>query len=159
MKSSTNTLDERRKIRKGIEGYHLKDKAVMIDALKEKYGSSVVDVIETARGKMMREIWQNIAQKVGDDSIDSLIANLWSDVFFDYTYTTNDKDETTMNVTWCLFAEVARELKLQNLAFHLYCVDDPHIVEGFNPKMGFKRTKTLMEGHDCCNHCYWMKKE
>ncbi|TFH07921.1 MAG: hypothetical protein E4H14_07485 [Candidatus Thorarchaeota archaeon] len=38
--------------------------------------------------------------------------------------------------------------------YSLYCVDDEYMVMGFNPKMEFTRSKTLMEGHDCCNHCY-----
>ncbi|MHA2213812.1 MAG: L-2-amino-thiazoline-4-carboxylic acid hydrolase [Candidatus Thorarchaeota archaeon] len=28
---------------------------------------------------------------------------------------------------------------------------------GFNPKMKFERTKTLMEGDGYCDHCYTLK--
>ncbi|MFW9789019.1 MAG: L-2-amino-thiazoline-4-carboxylic acid hydrolase, partial [Candidatus Thorarchaeota archaeon] len=38
-----------------------------------------------------------------------------------------------------------------------FCNEDEHIVAGFNPSIKFSRTKTLMEGHDCCDHCYVMK--
>jgi len=39
----------------------------------------------------------------------------------------------------------------------MFCQNDFYIAEGFNSKIGLKRTKTLMEGHDCCDHFYYMK--
>lgn len=43
------------------------------------------------------------------------------------------------------------------MANYIFCAGDPYIVEGFNPKMGFKRTKTLTLGDDCCDHFYYYK--
>lgn len=151
-------INEKRKTRMNVEKYHLFDKATMIDALTKQFGPLVIETIKEARGVMMEKIWQQIAENAHDNSIDTLIENLWSENFFDFTISKNKEGKVQMNVTWCLFAEIAKECNLQTLAFQLYCVDDPHIVKGFNPKMGFKRTKTLMEGHNCCDHCYWMTK-
>lgn len=39
---------------------------------------------------------------------------------------------------------------------HLVCAADLHMAEGFNPKMGFQRMNTLMEGQDHCNHFFFM---
>ena len=71
--------------------------------------------------------------------------------------TKNSENEVQMNVTRCIFAEIAQELGIEEWGFRLYCKDDPHMVEGYNPKMEFKRTKTLMEGDDCCDHWYRLK--
>ena len=34
------------------------------------------------------------------------------------------------------------------------CFADFALPEGFNPKIKLVRDKTLMQGHDCCNHRY-----
>ncbi len=152
----SENINDTRKARIAVERYHLTDKATMIEALIKKFGPTVLDTIKEARGVMMENIWKQVAENTKDASIDSLVENLWSEDFFDFTLSRDDTGKVQMNVTWCLFAEVAKACKLENLAYQLYCVDDPHIVKGFNPNIIFKRTKTLMEGHNCCDHCYWM---
>ena len=44
---------------------------------------------------------------------------------------------------------------------YLYmCLSDYSIIEGYNPDIGFKRSKTIMQGDDYCDHCYfWKEKE
>ena len=37
------------------------------------------------------------------------------------------------------------------------CHPDFAMTEGYNPKMKLLRTKTLMQGDDCCNHCWVME--
>ena len=63
-----------------------------------------------------------------------------------------------MNITKCPLADLAKEVNAEDWGYILYCCDDPNIVEGFNPEMDLKRTKTLMQGDDCCDHFYCMKK-
>jgi hypothetical protein len=41
-----------------------------------------------------------------------------------------------------------------DLGYILSCYGDYASAEGFNPKMRMIRTKTLMQGSDCCNHRY-----
>jgi len=36
-------------------------------------------------------------------------------------------------------------------------MSDYGITDGFNPQIEFSRTKTLMQGDACCNHCYKMR--
>jgi hypothetical protein len=55
------------------------------------------------------------------------------------------------NVTRCGYADMYRELGMEDLGYHLSCARDFAMVEGFNPKMRLERTKTLMEGADCCD--------
>jgi hypothetical protein len=57
-------------------------------------------------------------------------------------------------VTECLWAKTYRDLNAGDLGYILSCDADYASAEGFNPKMRMIRTKTLMQGDDCCNHRY-----
>jgi len=150
-------LQKKREARKNIERYHLVDKVTIIDALVQRFGAPALETIHEARALLMQNLWKEVADGAKDNSIETLIDTLWSEEFFDYTFTKDKDGKTKMNVSWCLFAELAKELDMQELAFEILCVDDQYICEGFNSNIEFTRTKTLMEGHDCCDHCYCYK--
>jgi hypothetical protein len=57
-------------------------------------------------------------------------------------------------VTECLWAKTYREANAGDLGYILSCYGDYASAEGFNPKMRMIRTKTLMQGNDCCNQRY-----
>ena len=61
-----------------------------------------------------------------------------------------------MKVHECIFATVFRERNAPEIGYAYFCWGDFAHVEEFNPKIKFIRDKTLMEGHDCCNHRYVM---
>lgn len=62
-----------------------------------------------------------------------------------------------MKVTECLWAKTFREAKAADLGFNCICFADYAMAEAFNPKIKLIRDKTLMQGHDCCNHKYVFK--
>jgi hypothetical protein len=55
-------------------------------------------------------------------------------------------------VTECLWAKTHREAKAADLGYILCCYPDFPSASAFNPNIRLIRTKTLMQGHDCCNH-------
>lgn len=65
--------------------------------------------------------------------------------------------EFRMTVRRCRFAEMYRELGLGDAGHALSCARDFKLVEGFNPDIKLTRTKTLMEGHDCCDFVFKAK--
>ncbi len=58
------------------------------------------------------------------------------------------------NVTKCKYAEMYKEMGIQDLGFDLSCNRDFNLVEGFNKNIKLKRTKTLMQGDDYCDFRY-----
>ena len=60
-----------------------------------------------------------------------------------------------VNVTRCRYAEMYREHGLEEFGFLLSCGRDMALVEGFNPKIRFTRTKTIMEGEDFCDFVFF----
>lgn len=57
----------------------------------------------------------------------------------------------SLNVTYCRFAQMYRELGISELGYIFSCGRDFAMLEGFNSNIRFTRTKTLMEGGDCCD--------
>ena len=45
----------------------------------------------------------------------------------------------------------------EDLMYQHTCSVDECIATTFNPQIGFRRTKTLMQGDEYCDHFYYMK--
>ncbi len=54
----------------------------------------------------------------------------------------------------CLYAEVFRSLNAADLGLIILCNGDVTSAEAFHPKLRLERTKTLMQGDDCCDFKY-----
>ena len=57
-----------------------------------------------------------------------------------------------LHVTECLWAKTFRAARAADIGYAVSCHPDYASARAFNPRMRMIRTKTLMEGHDCCNH-------
>ena len=60
-------------------------------------------------------------------------------------------------ISQCLWAKVFRDDDAADIGYACICHPDFAVASGFNPKLKLIRTKTLMQGHDCCNHRYVME--
>jgi len=56
-----------------------------------------------------------------------------------------------VNVTRCKYAEMYREHGLEDFGYLLSCGRDFALMKGFNPKIKFTRTQTIMEGAAYCD--------
>jgi hypothetical protein len=55
-------------------------------------------------------------------------------------------------VTECLWAKTFREANASDIGYAIICYPDYASALALNPKLKLIRTKTLMQGNDCCNH-------
>jgi hypothetical protein len=99
--------------------------------LAEEYsGNSIAEL-----SKIVKEEWAN------DDALEAkIIKETETELFFDITY--------------CGYVGIYEKLGVRKLGCILSCIRDFYFLEGFNPKIKLARTKTLMEGGDCCNFRY-----
>ena len=142
------------------EKRHLKEKVLLLRALESELGANVRAIVKRERANSVRAQWTEIAESEGKNDIEDLIRILWDGIsdFVHYEVVDQHDGYTQLRVHHCFFAEIAKELGVdKDWGFELYCADDPHIVAGFNPCIELKRSKTLMEGHDYCDHCYILK--
>jgi hypothetical protein len=66
-----------------------------------------------------------------------------------------DSDEAfETKITECLWAKTFRDSGAADIGYAYICHGDFAMARVNNPKIRLIRTKTLMQGHDCCNHRY-----
>ena len=58
------------------------------------------------------------------------------------------------NVTRCRYAEMYREMGLEEIGGLLSCVRDYEFMQGYNPNITYSRTQTLMQGASHCDFKY-----
>ena len=63
-----------------------------------------------------------------------------------------------IEISECLWAKTFREAGAPEIGYAACCSGDWAMCQAFNPKMRLTRTKTLMQGDDCCNY-RWVLEE
>jgi predicted ArsR family transcriptional regulator len=127
-----------------------------LDALQREFGPAVSDIVLRTRAEAIEQEWRAIAKTLPANGNDGLLGTLWKwvgEAGFEFTHEKQGR-VMRMRVTKCPIADMAIKIGKQDWGFKCYCCDDPSIVRGYNDQMKFTRTKTLMEGHDCCDHTY-----
>lgn len=71
-----------------------------------------------------------------------------------YDVVEDTKTAFGIRVRDCLSARVFHESGAADLGYAAICHADYALPQGFNPNITLVRDKTLMQGHDCCNHRY-----
>ena len=99
--------------------------------LAEQYsGNSIAELT-----KIVKEIWAR------DDAMEIRMIK-------------EDERELCFDVIYCGYAEIYEKMGIRELGYILSCSRDFPFMEGFNPEITLKRTKTLMEGAEYCDFRY-----
>ncbi len=121
---------------------------------EEKFGSDFNEIAEDILATKTRDSWAARAASWNSTSLDVLVRVMWED--WTEGEFSIDKSEGYVQIkcTKCPIADAYRSIGHSELGLLFQCSEDPHIVAGYNPKMKFKRTKTLMAGDEMCDHYY-----
>jgi predicted ArsR family transcriptional regulator len=143
---------------KTVHGMYIKQQIEMFDALKAALGEQVEDVIRQTASRNACQLIQFLGQQAGSRTIDDLVDVLWEPLRGKGYEFTRQKtaDGVHMRCTVCPFASMYRAMNGAGWGFALYCAVDEALTTTFNPQIGFRREHTLMEGHDCCDHFYFI---
>jgi len=63
-------------------------------------------------------------------------------------------DAFKFDVNRCIRAEIFKEFDAQDVGYKVACQPDLEVLPVFHPNLKLKRTKTLMEGDECCDFEY-----
>lgn len=133
-------------------------KIAALEAMGERFGRErVVALIARICRKETSEYWGQLARDEGG-TLDDLVRLLWSplpDMGFEFTSKPLPGGGLEFCVTRCPQAELGRALGAPDWLYAMTCSTDPHAAAAFG--LGFERTKTLMQGHDCCDHTYFVE--
>ena len=148
--TSTSLLEQRR-----IEANIIKPLVAAFEAElgREKTQEILTQVIV----KLAHQTGEQLRQVSADDGLQSFAAMLplWQrDDALELEILESRDDVLRFNVTRCRYAEMYRELGLDELGYTLSCNRDAALIEGFSPRIKFTRTQTLMEGAPYCDFLY-----
>jgi predicted ArsR family transcriptional regulator len=139
--------------------WHTQEKIALLEALSARFGSGVLDVVDQVIEERARRFGMIIAQREGASSVDDLIRILWEPERAQGLEYTAERlpDGVQIRCTRCPMHELARDIRQTEWMHRLVCAADPYVVAGFSSKIRLRRTKTLMQGDDCCDHFYSVK--
>jgi len=141
------------------EGWGRRDTVQLLRDLSRKYGPTAAPTIERFLASCITEDWAEAGRKEAHPGteIQDFIRALWEPLKSEgFSFTQKDEDgKVEFRVTKCPIHELAERTGMHAWLYHLACATDFYSAPAFSPKIGFARTKTLMEGHDCCNHTYF----
>lgn len=136
--------------------------SALIKGFAEKFGEK--DSIELAKEIICKDAvlsGKALAEKFGGNSfteLQQIVEEVWAQ---DGTMTIENMElmvtKLQFKVTKCGYAELYESLGVKDIGTVLSCCRDFAFVDGFNPKLKLVRTKTIMQGDDCCDFCYQIK--
>ncbi|MGA9760949.1 MAG: L-2-amino-thiazoline-4-carboxylic acid hydrolase [Gaiellaceae bacterium] len=133
-------------------------KIAVFESVSDKLGRKrVLDLIAKICADETGGYWRGLARE-GGGTLDDLVRLLWNplpELNFEFS-SESRPDGLQFCVTRCPHAELAAELGAADWLYALVCAGDPHIAAAFDPPIRFRRTKTLMQGDDCCDHAYFV---
>lgn len=139
---------DRRKIEAEIAG-------PLIKAFIEELGEDkALAVVRSVIGKLARQSGMDLAKALGGNTMADLARGLtaWAKGdAYEMEGITLSAAEYVYNITRCRYAEMYKAIGMADLGVILSCGRDFELISGFNPKMKLTRTKTIMEGWDCCD--------
>ena len=139
---------DRRRIEAQIAGPLIK--AFIEDLGEEK----ALSVVRRVIGQLARQSGKDLAKALGGTTMTDLARGLmaWAKGdAYEMEVISLTETEYIYNITRCRYAEMYKEIGLADLGVVLSCGRDFELISGFNPKMKLARTKTIMQGYDCCD--------
>ena len=71
-----------------------------------------------------------------------------------FTIIVDSETKLEFKITECLYAKVFKELDETEKGYRFYCKLDLVLAKIYHPNVKLTRTKTLMEGNECCKFTY-----
>lgn len=130
---------------------------------QEKAQSIIAEAIKQdaiRQGKTMAANTRSSSGKLLPTSIATLVAiqPLWTkEDALTIEPVSQSEEHLTYRVTRCRYAEMYREMGLEEIGYLLSCNRDLSFIEGYAPNITLERPHTLMQGDHYCDFHYQVK--
>lgn len=133
-------------------------RAGLFRKLVDRFGSEVPAVVSQHTIEQARARLETADLERRD--LGAVMELLWDQMVEGTEFTVEERSPGLLKirVTKCLFADEMRRLGAADIGDAFYCSYDHGFRRGLNPAIRFARTKTLMNGDECCNHTYELEK-
>lgn len=127
--------------------------------LQQKYGPQVADDIAEVLTEKVHEKWNSMHKD--DASLHKLYELMWEkrDGIIEKDVEVKNDDELRLKVRKCFYADEYKKLGAEDLGYKYSCMCEYPAVDVFNPRISFRRHKTIMQSNEYCDHCYRIVKE
>lgn len=133
----------------------------LLKEMDETYGEAAKNAVaEFLKLNLLRD-WAQVGEKEAHEGteIDDFFRILWEPLQktgFEFTRKDNG-GVVELTVTRCPVFELAEKTGMHEWFYRIACTSDFYSTPSFSSEIGFIRTKTLMQGDECCNHTYYYK--
>jgi len=139
---------------RGLANSYVYSLVAVVRAVEKQYGK---EGKELARRAYMGN--RETRPKVGDPSADlhEFCDNLdrGCRVTHQFVRVVDEPNRVKYSFTKCMWAEAFSSLNATDIG-HWFCDTDEPSIKAYNPRLGFKRTKTLMDGDKVCDHEFYV---
>lgn len=128
--------------------------------IKEMGKEKLIEFLKEKTKKEMFAYGASQAKKAEDNSLNSYVEQFRGDNYKDLITTefvTDNETTFELKVSECIWATTFKKNDAADIGFAAVCYGDYWWPKGFNAEIKFERDKTLMQGHDCCNHKYFVE--
>jgi hypothetical protein len=127
-------------------------------ALEKEMGQDkLLDFLKKKTQAQLFNVGQQQAKRSPDNGFQTYITT-FKDPSYEKTLTKEIVEDTDkafeLKVTECIWASIFLQAKAGEIGYAAVCYGDYAWAEGFNQKIKLIRDKTLMQGHEYCNHRY-----
>lgn len=141
------------------ERHHLTEQLAILKNLRERFGEEAIKIASRARlgvhRAWIRHWSQNGAGRPSDIFNHSAFGVTSADEsLLEYEVLEDSDEKFEVHITKCRYADFYLEQGEPEIGYAMHCALDFGEAEAFSPDIVLKRTKTLMQGDRCCNHCY-----
>ena len=124
---------------------------------KRDFGPEYNELVREILAENVCKNARNWAKEKGISTADDIVENMWEGWEEGEFTIERTEDGIQIQCTKCPIADAYRSIGEIEYGLLFQCDEDPHIVAGINPEVEFRRTMTLMDGDDCCDHYYSKK--
>ncbi len=122
--------------------------------LGEEEGAAIF--VEFIRRRTARTWKKTADQCMQGNTLKDFVRFFWEPLRggLEYEEQWQGEDAVQFRVTRCQTAERLKRLGIDDIGYHVICMADYAVLDEIDPQVRFSRTKTLLRGDDCCDHCY-----
>lgn len=126
--------------------------------MKEVGEEKLINILKKQTEQRMLKYGREQSKKMSDTSLQAYVKQFKDPHNYKFSLRKEVVEDTEkvfeLKVTECLWATTFLNNKAGKIGFAAICYGDYFWPRGFNPKIKMIRSKTLMQGFDCCNHRY-----